>query len=249
MPCSSRSMEEGYKQCHTCKEFKIASSDFFSKRKESKDNLKSSCKFCLNAKTRKYRDENPEKVKQIAKKSRDLHKEKRKVENSTWWSENKDYSKKYYAKNSNKLKLRQKAYRKKLPEEKLKQLKEKSNARALEWRRKNPEYSKLYAIKYREANKEKLRALRWNYKARKKLAVGTHTGDDIIDIVKQQNNLCFWCKTKLKSMHIDHYIPLSKGGSNNKTNLVASCSSCNISKRDKMPEDFIKWMEANHTKK
>tara|TARA_R110000868_G_scaffold342963_1_gene603953 strand:- start:315 stop:1043 length:729 start_codon:yes stop_codon:yes gene_type:complete len=242
-------MEEGYKQCYTCKEFKIASSDFFGRRKESKDNLKSSCKSCLNARNRKYKDENPEKAKQIAKKSRWLNKEKINSQNATWRSENKGYGKKYYAKNSNKLKLRQKSYRKKLPEEKLKQLKEKSNARALEWRRKNPEYSKLYARKYREANKEKFRAIRWNYKARKKLAVGTHTGDDIIDIVKQQNNLCFWCKTELKSMHIDHCLPLSKGGSNYKTNLVASCPSCNMSKRDKMPEDFIKWMEVNHTKK
>ena len=202
----------------------------------------------MNAKSRKYRDENPEKIRQIAQKSRERHKEKRNAEVARWRSENKDYGKKYYAKNSEKLKLRQKAYRKKLPEEKLKRLKEKSNARALEWRRKNPEYSRLYAKKYREANKEKFRAIRWNYKARKKLAIGTHTGDDIINIVKQQNNLCFWCKTELKHMHVDHYIPLSKGGSNDKTNLVASCPSCNMAKRDKMPEDFIKWMRLNHTK-
>ena len=248
MPCLSQSTEEGYKQCVTCKKFKIASTDFFGRRKESKDNLKSSCKSCLNAKSQKYRDENPEKSRQVAKNSRERHKEKRNAESAKWWSENKGYGKKYYAKNSDKLKLVQRDYRKRLPEEKLKRLKEKSNLRALEWRKANPEYSKSYAKKYREVNKERLRAIRWNYKARKKSAIGSHTGDDIIDIVKQQNNLCFWCKTELKNMHMDHYIPLSKGGSNDKTNLVASCPSCNISKRDKMPEDFIKWMDANHTK-
>ena len=41
-----------------------------------------------------------------------------------------------------------------------------------------------------------------------------------------------------KRYHVDHVIPLSKGGSDGRENIVISCPSCNMSKKDKMPEVF-----------
>jgi len=46
-------------------------------------------------------------------------------------------------------------------------------------------------------------------------------------------------KDRSDEAHADHYIPLAKGGSNRRENIVCSCASCNLSKNDKLPEDFI----------
>lgn len=34
--------------------------------------------------------------------------------------------------------------------------------------------------------------------------------------------------------HVDHFIPLAKGGTNDIENLVLSCARCNVEKRDKL---------------
>ena len=44
-------------------------------------------------------------------------------------------------------------------------------------------------------------------------------------IHSKYNNICVYCGHP--SEHIDHVIPVSRGGTNNTNNLVAACSSCN----------------------
>jgi len=41
---------------------------------------------------------------------------------------------------------------------------------------------------------------------------------------------CVYCKRKLKRLTMDHVIPLSRGGSHTKENVVPACSRCNSSK-------------------
>jgi 5-methylcytosine-specific restriction endonuclease McrA len=54
---------------------------------------------------------------------------------------------------------------------------------------------------------------------------------------------CVYCFVKLDKFNLewDHYIPLSKDGTNELGNVVCSCGSCNASKLGKMPLDFLKW--------
>ncbi len=61
------------------------------------------------------------------------------------------------------------------------------------------------------------------------------------EVHSEANGRCLYCgvKVDLADMHADHFIPLSKGGSNLRENIVCSCASCNLKKSDKMPEDFI----------
>ncbi len=51
---------------------------------------------------------------------------------------------------------------------------------------------------------------------------------------------CNWChqSTTPKSRHIDHIIPLSRGGADAVENLCIACPPCNRKKGAKMPEDF-----------
>ncbi len=61
------------------------------------------------------------------------------------------------------------------------------------------------------------------------------------ELHEEAGGRCFYCNKEvtLRQMDADHYIPLSKGGSNLKSNMRCSCRSCNRKKHDKMPEDFI----------
>ena len=58
--------------------------------------------------------------------------------------------------------------------------------------------------------------------------------------LKQTAKVCYWCGLSLKNkkVHIDHYIPLSKGGEHTLTNLVVSCQKCNLNKNAKDPIIF-----------
>jgi 5-methylcytosine-specific restriction endonuclease McrA len=49
--------------------------------------------------------------------------------------------------------------------------------------------------------------------------------------LKLQKNMCFWCGDSIDMTgHLDHVIPIYRGGLNRSSNLVASCRSCNLTK-------------------
>lgn len=47
-------------------------------------------------------------------------------------------------------------------------------------------------------------------------------------------NKCFYCGLSLRAgiSTVDHIIPIIRGGTNQMTNLVASCSNCNLEKSE-----------------
>lgn len=72
-------------------------------------------------------------------------------------------------------------------------------------------------------------------------ADGTITKHSLDTLLQIQNNQCFYCKKDLslladREVHLDHYIPLSKGGAHSITNVVWSCSSCNLQKSSAIPD-------------
>lgn len=92
---------------------------------------------------------------------------------------------------------------------------------------------------WRRNNPEKRRILSRNYQARKRGAGGKYTFKDIDSMWGTQKGLCWWCGIQLSDQyHIDHRIPIVKGGSNSPSNLCLSCPHCNLSKSDKMPWEF-----------
>lgn len=55
-------------------------------------------------------------------------------------------------------------------------------------------------------------------------------------VFKRDNYQCVYCGSR-KELTLDHVIPKSRGGGNDWTNLVTSCSKCNVKKADRTPEE------------
>ncbi|UPT53098.1 HNH endonuclease [Synechococcus phage Yong-M3-232] len=90
-----------------------------------------------------------------------------------------------------------------------------------------------------EKNPELFKASARNRKARLRAAEGRHTAADIAAIYEAQKGRCAYCKASLKNArHVDHIVPLAKGGSNWPSNLQLLCPPCNMAKRDKDPVAF-----------
>ncbi len=100
------------------------------------------------------------------------------------------------------------------------------------------EYNKTYL------NRPKTRDLRRvnarNRRAHKRAANGTHTAQQIQEQYTRQKGKCYYCQHKVKwgKHHVDHVVPLSRGGSNDMSNLVIACAPCNMSKNRKLPSEW-----------
>lgn len=93
---------------------------------------------------------------------------------------------------------------------------------------------------WRLANKMAVRAKSHRRRALKLAAGGMHTAEDIKRLYEAQRRKCYYCKSKLGSTyHVDHVVPLSRGGSNGPENLVISCVKCNLSKGDRLPHEWV----------
>jgi 5-methylcytosine-specific restriction endonuclease McrA len=60
-------------------------------------------------------------------------------------------------------------------------------------------------------------------------------------VFAKTGGLCAWCGNPLKAFRLDHVIPSSRGGSNEESNLVPCCGSCNSAKGNRPPEVFHRY--------
>lgn len=61
------------------------------------------------------------------------------------------------------------------------------------------------------------------------------------EVFKRDNYTCYYCGQVGGILEADHIQALSKGGSNELTNLATSCRRCNRQKKDKTVEQFKAW--------
>lgn len=93
------------------------------------------------------------------------------------------------------------------------------------------------------ANPERVRALKAvrerTRRARAFNAPGTHTVDDV-DALRRDQRDCLYCDVPLGGdSHVDHFVPLAKGGSNDPSNLVLACPTCNMRKHARLPWEWM----------
>lgn len=115
-------------------------------------------------------------------------------------------------------------------------------ARYADQRKDRVAYSKAWAEANVDKAREHSRIGRRNRRARAKAAGGTHTAADLTEILKAQGHRCAYCRADLRKTpkHVDHIVPLARGGSNGRANLQYLCQPCNQTKNSKDPVDFAR---------
>lgn len=104
----------------------------------------------------------------------------------------------------------------------------------------NIEVFRQRSREYNKNNKEKIAAHSRNREARKRGNGGSHSGADILDILRMQKEKCAYCRVKLgKKYHVDHIVPLKLGGANDRRNLQILCQPCNQAKSARDPISFM----------
>lgn len=94
--------------------------------------------------------------------------------------------------------------------------------------------------KWQADNPLTLRASRVRIRSKRKKAEGTHNGADIAALLVTQENHCVFCRADLRAVkwHVDHKMPLARGGTNWPENLQILCAPCNLSKGKLTNEEF-----------
>lgn len=147
----------------------------------------------------------------------------------------KEYRKVYYAANADRIKEQRKAYY------------AANAARIKEQRAAWYKANKEQQAEYYQANKDKFRLNDARRRARKAGAEGQHTQADLDRILAEQCGCCPGCNVDLGTLpkaqvHLDHKLPLSRGGSNWSDNLQFMCQPCNDSKGARTMEE---WQNAD----
>lgn len=91
--------------------------------------------------------------------------------------------------------------------------------------------------KYRAAHPEKVRE--WN-QTRNGRKIGRLPRGTIPGLFAKQKGRCAVCRARLvKSYHVDHIMPLARGGAHETANIQLLCAHCNCTKNAKHPLDFM----------
>lgn len=256
-----------YKICTKCKISKKTS--LFNKSSRNLSGLYSSCKECqkqfreenkekINQQRSIYRKENKDKIRESAKKHYINNREKRIKQNKQWaldniekltqykkdyYQENKEYltnkNRTYFNKNKDQLLIQQKEYYNKNKKNILEKSKEYRIKNKDKIRKRMIDYSKTVSHKISKRTSNHLRNTKiraTNDKTINKLS--------LIELMNRQNNKCYYCNTDLDitkkfSVHLDHFIPINKGGTHSINNVVWSCKKCNLSKHSKYPDRLL----------
>jgi len=186
------------------------------------------------AKARAYRAEHREEIKAREKARYQRRREQQLAYHKEHYRENKEQ---ILARNSS----YQKSHRKEINAKRAECSDEKNAeriARMRAWTARNYEHRKRY---YAE-NRDKYNAYG---SARRALVIGATIGNlseikEIYRVAKESPIVrCYLCGSSipLGERHVDHIIPLSKGGEHRPSNLAIACASCNLSKSNKMPNE------------
>ena len=254
------------KRCGGCEQDKPLTSEFWHRWKYGKDGFKSRCKVCRGVEVKTYVANNFEKVAAYKSAYRGAHSEEIAEYQRSYYAENREVIQEqqqvykeengeriaeqkheYYLENRERELERVKLWAQENPERRAEYLKR--------WREENRLEQALYAAQYYRDNQEAIKARARAYygenadqyavyehtrRARELNAPGEFTREEWLEKLRLFGRRCAWCgETIAGVIHRDHVIPLSKGGSNYIENIVPSCGTCNLRKKDKMPDEFI----------
>lgn len=160
----------------------------------------------------------------------------------------------YYAENRARILARNRERRKSDPEFRKKELEatkrwrkknpEKVRSTSHRWTSADPKQDRERVRRWRAANPQKLRDANHRRRARKFSAyVADVTQSDVSRMLSAQGGMCVapGCGRDIRgAFHVDHIIPLARGGTHEPANVQLLCPTCNCAKRAKLPAEFAR---------
>jgi 5-methylcytosine-specific restriction endonuclease McrA len=185
----------------------------------------------------KYRKNHPDRASAASAKWKATHpqkaKETRKIYRATHMEEERRRDRERYKKNPTRSKSAIAAWNAKHP------------GRAKElgaaWASKNIEKENKRKAEWIKNNPKKMRIIYHNKRARKKANGGGLSPGVVEKLLVFQKNRCAICRASLKKIgyHLDHIVPLARGGKNIDSNAQLACPTCNMQKNAKDPIAFM----------
>ena len=198
--------------------------------------------LCSSCYQKEWRKDNPKKTKGYDKKRWIENKETRRKIHKKWYVKNQEKvkikAKKWRKNNLEKVKAARKKYKINYPEK----IKEGNKKYRIKNSEKIKEQQRKYSIKnsektYIRVKKYRIEHPEWSREQNFKRRVNGQTKKGIINQILNENIfkygeiVCEKCKEKCPdNYHIDHIIPVIKGGSNDYDNLQILCADCNHKK-------------------
>lgn len=228
------------KRCIRCNEHFPATADYFHRDKNRPDGFYPYCKPCRKIEAAKHYVDNRERILEVNLAWRlnntDKVKNRQRERNKENAVHVKEYKRRWRKQNVQKLTAESRRWR------------EQNRERYREWRyayeAENRERRLENARRLREANRARYNAYQAKRRALKANGEGNVTGEDVLLRLALQNYHCQWCSIQLGTdYHVDHCIPLSKGGQHASENIAIACQTCNLRKSDKLP--YTEWIPPN----
>ncbi len=197
--------------CEKCGEEKDFTLDFFYREPTYRYGLNISCKVCVDKRNRRYEHSHR--------------------------SETNARARRYLIENRlHKLLLRARNRQRN---------RDRMNAQDRQRRATHPEYFRQKKQRYLRTERGRIqsRAYSRTRKMRKKGAEGRYSAQDVQRMYSRQQGCCYYCSIALgigkRTYHVDHVIPITRGGSNHPENLVLACPICNMSKHNKLLSEWV----------
>lgn len=214
--------EQGFKICSVCG--RTLPTDDFRKNKCGPYGLSSECRECKNDMDKQYHQNHKEKHllwnREYVKKNRERVQQYKHNYYMEHQDESREYNQKYREEHRDEILTYFCAYYLEHMDE--------IKARTKEWSQ--TESGKL---SHRNANRRR--------KARMKNIEGDHSKDEMLSVLEFFDYKCAYSGEPLEEeYHIDHVIPVSKGGTNYIWNIVPANSGPNIAKRDSEMEEWFR---------
>ena len=221
---------DNLKRCTKCGELKPR--EAFSRKRTTVDGLQFNCKQCNQAYHRQWRTANADHIREYrSANANHIH----------------EYNLNYYAANAEKLRERSRIWGANNVDHKREYRKQWYAANS-SWHRKhragNLERYRESSRKWHAANPDAARARNDRRRARIVAAGGSYSSADIADIRAAQTDkrgrlICWRCHKPITGKpHLDHFIPLDKGGANSAGNLHFMHAKCNLTKSNKHPHEL-----------
>jgi 5-methylcytosine-specific restriction endonuclease McrA len=219
--------------CNKCGESLPETAEFFHRQGSG---LRPDCKACVKQRSaayyvknreriaengRAWRAANPEKCRDAARRYRSKHRDRLVEYQRTWRKQNLDkaagYMRTWRLRHRDRANAIDRAYRERTRDRRIQQ--------AAEWRAAD-------RIRYRAYQSKRRTIIR--------KSDGKFTTADIAHLHQVQGGRCRWCSVALTDRYeIDHVLPLSRGGSNQRDNLALTCPTCNRRKSNLLV--FEEW--------